>query len=149
MNLSSPTALTLPTTCLWHKPISSINNIPPLLKNFTKGVGLRVPWWLSELRAWCCHCCSSGQYCGLGSIPGLGTTACHRCSQKKKEKRKEKKKKRNGSRAVISNGGILPPSGYLAMSGSIFFFFLLNLQHVEVHRLGIKPVPQQQPEPQQ
>ena len=32
-----------------------------------------VPWWLSGLRIWHCHCYSSGGYCGTGSIFGLGT----------------------------------------------------------------------------
>ena len=40
-----------------------------------------VPWWLSGLRIWHCHCC------GSGSIPGQGTSSCLRCG-KKKEKRK-------------------------------------------------------------
>ena len=29
------------------------------------------------LRIWCCHCC------GEGSIPGLGTSVCHRRGQNK------------------------------------------------------------------
>ena len=37
-----------------------------------------VPWWLSRLRTWHCHCC------GGGLISGLGTCACHGCGQKKK-----------------------------------------------------------------
>ena len=59
-----------------------------------------VPWWLSGLKMQHCHCCGSGQFCGAGSIPGPGTSACCRCGQKKKKKkkrereRKEKKKKR-------------------------------------------------------
>ena len=31
-----------------------------------------VPWWLSRLRTWCCHCC------GMGLITGLGISACCR-----------------------------------------------------------------------
>ena len=34
------------------------------------------PWWSSMLRIQCCH------YCGMGSIPGLGTSACCRHNQK-------------------------------------------------------------------
>ena len=40
-----------------------------------------VPWWLSVLRIWHCHCS------GLGSVPGLGTSTCHRHNQKRKEKK--------------------------------------------------------------
>ena len=42
-----------------------------------------VPWWLSGLRLWCCHCCSSGYYCGVGLSPCPGTSACHGHGQKK------------------------------------------------------------------
>ena len=27
---------------------------------------LGVPWWLSVLRIWCCHCCGSGYFYGTG-----------------------------------------------------------------------------------
>ena len=43
-----------------------------------------VPWWTSGLRIWHCHCCSLDHCYGLGSIPSLGTFACHGRSQKKK-----------------------------------------------------------------
>ena len=39
-----------------------------------------VPWCLSGLRTWRCHCC------GAGSISGPGTSACRGHGQKKKEK---------------------------------------------------------------
>ena len=52
----------------------------------------RVPWWLSGLKIWCCHYCGCGYCCGMGSIPGLGTSACHRFSKKKKKKKKLKDK---------------------------------------------------------
>ena len=45
-----------------------------------------VPWWLSALRIWHCHCYGSGHYCGSGSIPGPGI--CHRHSEKKKKKKR-------------------------------------------------------------
>ena len=44
-----------------------------------------VPLWLSGLRIWCCHCCGSGYCSGTGSVPGLRTSACRRCSQEKKK----------------------------------------------------------------
>ena len=54
---------------------------------------IRVPSWLSGLRIWHCHWC--------GSVPGLGTSACHEHSQKKereREKAKEKKDRKRGRR---------------------------------------------------
>ena len=45
-----------------------------------------IPWWHSGLRIQPCHCCSSYHCCGTGLIPSLGTSTCHRCSQKKKKK---------------------------------------------------------------
>ena len=38
-----------------------------------------VPLWYSRLSIWQCHCC------GVGSIPGPGTSTCHRHHQKKKK----------------------------------------------------------------
>ena len=39
-------------------------------------VRLGVPWWLSRLSIWLCHCCGSSHSCGTRSIPGLGTSTC-------------------------------------------------------------------------
>ena len=39
--------------------------------------------WCSGIRIWCCYCRSSGRYCVSGSTPGLGISACHRCSQER------------------------------------------------------------------
>ena len=50
----------------------------------------RVPLWCSKLRIWCCHCSGLGHHYGLGLLPGLGTSTCHRCSQKKKKKERTK-----------------------------------------------------------
>ena len=52
-----------------------------------------VPWWLSGLRTWHCHCCSSGYCCDMGSVPGLGTSTCCRCNQKIDNKDMEYMKK--------------------------------------------------------
>ena len=43
---------------------------------------VEVPWWLSRLRTWHCHCCVLGCCCGTGLISGSGISACHRCGQK-------------------------------------------------------------------
>ena len=56
-----------------------------------------VPWWLSRLRIWHCHCC------GLGSIPGPGTSACWGNSQKKKKKKKKREWKFKGLRRAKTN----------------------------------------------
>jgi len=39
--------------------------------SFKKDIG-GVPWWPSRLKIWCYHCC------GVGLIPGPGTSACCR-----------------------------------------------------------------------
>ena len=44
-----------------------------------------VPWWLGKLKIWHCHCCGWGCCCGTGSIPGLGTATCHRCSRQQQK----------------------------------------------------------------
>ena len=38
--------------------------------------------WHSWIRSQLCHC-STGRCCGMGSIPGQGTSIGHECSQKK------------------------------------------------------------------
>ena len=43
-----------------------------------------IPWWLSRLRIWCCHCC------------GSGVTAAVQVPQVWAKKKKKKKKKRMG-----------------------------------------------------
>ena len=35
-----------------------------------------VPLWHGRLRIWFCHCIVSGCYCGMGLIPGPGTSVC-------------------------------------------------------------------------
>ena len=43
-------------------------------------------WYLAEysvLCIWCCHSCGVGRVCGSDSIPGPGTSICHRCGKNK------------------------------------------------------------------
>ena len=52
-------------------------------------LSIEVPWWLSRLRTWRCHCCGSGYCCGTGLIPNqelppAGGMA-KKCCQWKKE----------------------------------------------------------------
>ena len=54
----------------------------------------RIPLWLSKLRIQCYHCCGSDYSCGVGSIPGPGTSTCCGYSQKKKKKGRKKERKR-------------------------------------------------------
>ena len=42
-----------------------------------------VSWFFSRLKIRHCHCCDNGYSYGEGSIPGPGTSTCHRCGQKK------------------------------------------------------------------
>ena len=46
------------------------------LFSFFKVMSHGVPWWLSGLRIWHCHCSSLGYCCGVGLIPGLRTSTC-------------------------------------------------------------------------
>ena len=57
------------------------------LKKKIRGTG--VPWGLSGLRIWHCHCCSSGYNCGTGSVLDLGNSACCWHGQEKKKKKKK------------------------------------------------------------
>jgi len=50
----------------------------------------KIPLRLSGLRIQRCH---SSCYCGMGLVPGLGISACHRCSQKEKRKKGSTNKK--------------------------------------------------------
>ena len=43
-----------------------------------------IPLWHSMLSIPSGHCSSTCRSCGAGSVPGLGTSTCHRCSQTKK-----------------------------------------------------------------
>ena len=61
---------------------SLLNILDALVKNL---LSMGVPWWLSELRIWHCHCCGLGHCCGVGLIPGPGISACHRQTHKKSQ----------------------------------------------------------------
>ena len=50
----------------------------------------RVFLWLSRFRISRYHCSSSDPCCGMGLIPGPGTSTCYGRGQKKKKKRQEK-----------------------------------------------------------
>ena len=41
-----------------------------------------VPWWLSRLRIWHCHCSGLDCCCDTVSILGPGTSTCHERGQK-------------------------------------------------------------------
>ena len=45
-----------------------------------------LPWWCSGLRIRHCHCCGLDCCCGMGLIPGSGTSVCYGCGQEKKRK---------------------------------------------------------------
>ena len=55
----------------------------------------RAPWWLTGLKIWHCHCCSSGHCCGAGSTPGPGNSACCKHSPKNHKTQPKKKKANN------------------------------------------------------
>ena len=60
-----------------------------------------ISWQLSRLRIQHCHCCGSGHCCDTDSLlPGLGTSACHRCGQTNKQKPSQT---RNGTQKISPN----------------------------------------------
>ena len=59
-------------------------------KSNTKGAA----FWHSGLTIQCCHCNSSGCCCGMGLIPGPGTSICCKCGQRKEGRNKGKKEKK-------------------------------------------------------
>ena len=60
-----------------EKKSESLSKLINLFNSSQEG----VPWWLSGLRNWNCHCFGLGCCCSNVSVPGLGTSACHRCGQ--------------------------------------------------------------------
>ena len=42
-------------------------------------------WHSRFLNTWPCCSCGTGCNCGSGSVPGLGISTCHGCSQKEKK----------------------------------------------------------------
>ena len=74
---------TLGHCMLWPKKKNEKRN------NYIQG----IPWWCSSLRIQHCHCCDSCHWHGAGSIPGAGSSACHKCAQKRKRRKKTKQNK--------------------------------------------------------
>ena len=62
-----------------------------------------VPLWCSGLRIWHCYYNGLGRCYGVGSIPGLGTSTCHRCGQKKKKEKNEKLKDEGRQGGVLDS----------------------------------------------
>ena len=60
----------------------------------------------------CCHCSSLGHCCGPGSIPGLGTSACHGHNQKKPQKTETQIIDPHPQRFWFINFGVKPDNLY-------------------------------------
>lgn len=58
-----------------------------------------VPMWLCGLRIQ--HCCGLGCCYGVGLIPALETSTCHRCGQKIYKKRSQKQETSNSMNLFI------------------------------------------------
>ena len=52
-----------------------------LSQHFFLDIIQHTPLVVNELRIWDCHRSSLGHCCGTDSIPGPGTSICHRCGQ--------------------------------------------------------------------
>ena len=97
-----------------------------ILQVFMYGKG--VLWWLSKLRIQYYHCCSSSYCCGVGSIPGPGTSLClhHICMVK-------------AYFMLTSIGLFTRLFSDLPVSFFLFLLFLGPLlRHIEVPRLGVQ-----------
>ena len=64
--------------CPW-RALSDSCETPVLVQLQTNGHGVLL--WCSGLRIYNCHCSHSSHCCGAGSVPGLGTSTCHRHGQ--------------------------------------------------------------------
>ena len=52
------------------------------------------------LRIWRCYCCGPSHYYGPGSVPGLGTSTCHGCSQNNNNNNNNAERLINPSKAI-------------------------------------------------
>ena len=92
-------------------------------KNYTENSQIGVPWWLSRLRIYCCHCYGLGHCYGMSLIPVLGNSACCGHGWKKK------KEFPNTLHSDFSNVNIFIPKLLMISSFCIYTFFSLN--HLE------------------
>ena len=99
-----------------------IPKVPGLVSDQSRTGG--VPWGLSGLRIWHCHCSRAG------SVPGLGTSACHRCGKKKKtkKKKKKKKKKKQKKKKKKKNKNKKKTELESRYSDSLWFFSTINIK---------------------
>ena len=61
------------------------NKVPPHIGqngHHQKVYKYQVPLWCHRLRIWHCHSSKAGCNWDGGSVPGLETSTCHRCSKK-------------------------------------------------------------------
>ena len=82
MNKQPKRTKSSPKGLMVHKISYSLN-----LYHLSLTTIIRIPLWCSGLRIWCCHYSGLRHCCGTSSIPGPGTSTCHRCSQKKEKKK--------------------------------------------------------------
>lgn len=90
-----------------------------MLKTFVKNlVSFGVPLWHGGLRISCCHSCGLlVRCCGVGSIPGLGTFACHRSGQHtSKEQKNERKKGKEISGIPVVGQWVKNPTAVLEVA---------------------------------
>lgn len=108
-----------------------------------------IPWWLSRLKTWLCHCR------GAGSIPGSGNLACCRCGPPKNRKEiqwNNTGNTRKGLSTVLSTGYmlekhyIIPNSDIQRLAhvlskhpSSVLIILLLNTVHRELWSRILRP----------
>ena len=59
--------------CVWNNSIKSWRKVVSLMEFLCGSIRARIQH---------CHCSSLGRYCGVGLIPGPGTSTCHGCRKK-------------------------------------------------------------------
>ena len=103
----------------------------------------RVPWLLSRLRIQRCHCCRSGYCHGRGLIPGPGTSAYYKHSQKTKNKTKQKTKSFFNKVEIIRHPYTkkLTSTSTSPLTKKIKSKWIidLNVKHVTIKRIRKKP----------
>ena len=93
------------------------------LGQYFKTLVLGVPWWLSGLGIWCCHCC------GVGSVPGFETSTCYRGGKKPNQSKwnKTNKQTKNPQQNTETYNLLLPNvsvSSYISW-GLLFVYIKL------------------------
>ena len=100
----------------------------------SKRWAIGVPWWLSRLRTWHCHCSGSGYCCGVDSIPSQGTYAyCGHALPPKKMKKQVQQGEPTDKEELTKSQSKASMWSRLRQAVSLCLRFLLLLTSVPGH----------------